>query len=105
MTLTGAWPYDEPPDCSFEAPRDSAGDAFRAIAMDEIRQWATRRRSLSDPGDCDGGGDERKRGTAGQHAHALPMQQLGQETLGRTQMLVARTGRLVQFTEKDRSTR
>ena len=34
MTLTGAWPYDEPPDCSSEAPRDSAGDAFRAIAMD-----------------------------------------------------------------------
>jgi hypothetical protein len=42
VTLTGAWPYDEPPDCSFEAPRVSAGDAFRAIAMDDQEQRGAR---------------------------------------------------------------
>jgi hypothetical protein len=37
----------------------------------------------SQPGDCESGGHQRKRGTASHRAHTLPMQDPGQERLGR----------------------
>ena len=68
--------------CRNRVPGALDGTAGRCRSLPDAE--ALRRvRSPLLAGDCESGGYEGRRGTAGQRAHALPMQEPGQETLGR----------------------